>query len=195
MIFRKTNHREDAFLEQAIRGERAGLEYLVGAYKDLAYTVAFRIVMNKEDAEEVVQDSFLRAFASLEKFKRASKFSTWLFRIVYNTALTKVKDKKIQLSELGNPLDDNAFDISDHTEYDLLKKGEREKFVGLALNRLSEEDHLVISYFYIGEKSISEISEILGLKTSAIKMRLLRGRKQLEAELKILLNTELKDLL
>ena len=69
MIFRKTKQHEDAFLEQAIRGERAGLEYLVGAYKDLAYTVAFRIVMNKEDAEEVVQDSFLRAFASLENLK------------------------------------------------------------------------------------------------------------------------------
>jgi RNA polymerase sigma-70 factor (ECF subfamily) len=195
MIFRKTDKHEDAFFEQAIRGERTGLEYLVSAYKDLAYTVALRIVMNKEDAEEVVQDSFMRAFASLDKFKRASKFSTWLFRIVYNTALTKVKNKTMQLSDLGNPLEDNAFDIPDHTEYDLVKKGEREKFIGMALSRLSDEDHLVISLFYIGEKSISEIRDISGLKTSAIKMRLLRGRKQLEIELKVLLNTEIRDLL
>ena len=93
MIFKKYRDLGDHYIDSALRGERKGLEYLVNAYRDMAYTIAFRIVGNREDAEEVVQDSFLKAFKYLNQFKRASKFSTWLYRIIYNTALTKIGTK------------------------------------------------------------------------------------------------------
>src|ERR1700709_1259945 len=86
---------EDDYLELALRGNREGLEYLVGAYRTLAYTIAMKVLGNREDAEEVVQDAFLKAFAALKDFKRASRFSTWLYRIVYNTALTKRSNRPI----------------------------------------------------------------------------------------------------
>jgi RNA polymerase sigma factor (sigma-70 family) len=195
MWLKHENSQEDGFLEKAIRGDRAGLEYLVRTYKDLAYTIAIGIVSNNEDAEEVVQDSFLKAFRSLHTFRRASKFSTWLFRIVYNTALSKLKRKRIPTAGLDEKMNEAKVAMIESDEWDLLEQEERKKYIDLALTQLTTEDRLVITLHYIGEKSISEICEITGKEKSAIKMRLLRGRKQLESALGSLLNDEIKDLL
>jgi RNA polymerase sigma factor (sigma-70 family) len=84
---------DDSLLRQAGQGQPQALAQLVQRYQALAYTVAVRVVGNAEDAEEVVQDAFLKAFAALGQFQRAAKFSTWLYRIVYNTALTKKRER------------------------------------------------------------------------------------------------------
>ena len=90
---------EDLLLRQAGLGQPQALAQLVRHYQALAYTVALRVVGNPQDAEEVVQDAFLKAFAALAQFQRAAKFSTWLYRIVYNTALTKKRSRPL-LSDL-----------------------------------------------------------------------------------------------
>jgi len=183
---------EEIFLDKASRGERAGLEHLVKTYKNMAYSVAFRIVSNREDAEEVVQDAFLKAFASLSKFQRASRFSTWLYRITYNTALKKLQQRPTPTIGLEG-FDHN--EIPNQAEINLLQSDERQKFVDLALKQLTTDDYLVISLHYIGDKTVAEICEILDLRRSAVKMRLMRGRRQLELILKNLLNSEISDLL
>lgn len=194
MWLKQENRREDTFLEKAIRGDRIGLEYLVRTYKDLAYTIAIRIVSNREDAEEVVQDSFMKAFAALPEFRRASKFSTWLFRIVYNTALSRLKNRKMPTVDLDESMNEK-FVMVENQEWDQLKKEERNKYINLALDTLAIEERLVITLHYIGEKSISEICEIVGKEKSAVKMKLLRGRKQLESTLGLLLKDEIRDLI
>ncbi len=161
----------------------------------MAYTIAIRIVLNREDAEEVVQDAFMKAFASLSKFKKASKFSTWLYRIVYNTALTSKASRRISVVDLNGRLVNEQYISVENQPWDLTRDTERKKYVEIALGRLSEEDRVIITLHYIGELSISEICEIVNMKKSAIKMRLLRGRDQLEVELKLLLKDEVKDLL
>lgn len=195
MIKGKEGRREDALLEMASRGNRIGLEYLVNTYQKLAYTVAIKIVMNKEDAEEVVQDSFMKAFAGLKNFKRASKFSTWLYRIVYNTALTKLYSSHAPTADISVLRENEAALMLENAGYDLLKEHERKKYVDLALRRLSVEDYTVVSLYYLGEKEITDICEIMGLNKSAVKMRLLRARKQLNTEFEQLLNTEKINLL
>ena len=195
MWLKQENRQEDTFLEKAIRGDRIGLEYLVRTYKDLAYTIAIRIVSNREDAEEVVQDSFMKAFAALPEFRRASKFSTWLFRIVYNTAISKVTSRKMPTVDLDEKMNEGQFAVVENEEWDLLKREERKKYINLALDTLTTEERLVITLHYIGEKSISEICEIVGKEKSAVKMKLLRGRKQLESTLGLLLKDEIKDLI
>ncbi|MBX3239809.1 MAG: RNA polymerase sigma factor [Chitinophagaceae bacterium] len=195
MALKKDNNREDRFLEKAIRGDKEGLEYLVSTYQNLAYTIAVRIVLNREDAEEVVQDSFMKAFASLGNFKKASKFSTWLYRIVYNTALTKISNKSISTVGLNEHLGDEQYISVEDQQWNIIRHDERKKYIDLALRRLPQADRLIITLHYIGELTISEICEIVNMKKSAIKMRLLRGRTQLEAELKTLLKNEPKDLL
>jgi RNA polymerase sigma-70 factor (ECF subfamily) len=193
MVFKRDISLEDRYLEKAIQGERAGLEYLVNVYQDMAYTIAVRILQNSEDAEEVVQDSFLKAFRYLDRFKRASKFSTWLYRIVYNTALTKIGAKTLPTTELGEDTERMAYAQEDNTWHGLIES-DRKKYVEMALDSLKAEDRLIITLHYIAEKSIKEITEILDMKSSAVKMRLLRGRKQLETRLRQTLNNEITEL-
>lgn len=187
--------KENYYLNKAIGGNRQGMEYLVAAYQDLAYTIAIKIVLNNEDAEEVVQDAFLKAFASLSNFRKASKFSTWLYRIVYNTALTKVSTKKLLQVNLSDNLEHNWHGMDENIGWKNLKNADLKIYINKALGELKEDDRLIVTLHYIAEKSIAEIGEIMNLKKSAIKMRLLRGRRQLESELNLLLNDELKDLL
>lgn len=179
MIFKKYRDLGDHYIDSALRGERKGLEYLVNAYRDMAYTIAFRIVGNREDAEEVVQDSFLKAFKYLNQFKRASKFSTWLYRIIYNTALTKIGTKNNLTLELD---DDNEYTEYVSDEGSILQRlanADRKKYLSIAIEKLKKEDQLIVTLHYIADKSIAEITEIMDMKSSAIKMRLLRSRKQI----------------
>ena len=195
MPIQKDNIEEDRFLKMATRGEREGLEYLVKNYQDLAFAIAIKIVLNREDAEEVVQDSFMKAFASLGNFKRVSKFSTWLYRIVYNTAITKIGKTSISTVNLNDGIEIKPHISGEVQQWDLIRQEERKKYIDLALGRLTPQVQLIISLHYLGELTVSEISEILDMKKSAIKMRLLRGRTQLRTELMILLKSEIKDLL
>ena len=185
---------EDQLLQQAIRGERRALERLVQTHQAMAYTVALRVVGNQQDAEEVVQDAFLKAFGALAQFQRAAKFSTWLYRIVYNTALTSQRSRPAATSELEESLPSQERTHHEPGSWEGLEQADRQKYVALALNRLPADDALVLTLYYLGEKSIAEICTILGKKTSAVKMQLLRGRQQLEQALRQLLPTELRNL-
>ncbi|MDJ1466821.1 RNA polymerase sigma factor [Xanthocytophaga flava] len=186
---------EQQILEKAIRGDRQALTYLVKRYTNMAYTIALKIVHNKEDAEEVMQDAFMKAFASLNKFNKTAKFSTWLYRIVYNTALTKRKCQPINHIGIESTLLQESLKTEAHVEWNDLQNQDRKKYVQQALSHLMPDDYLVVTLYYMGDKSIAEISEIMDKKTSAIKMQLLRARKQLEQELKRVLDEEIKDLL
>ncbi|MGI4736786.1 MAG: RNA polymerase sigma factor [Janthinobacterium lividum] len=185
---------EDQLLRQACLGHPQALAQLVRRYQALAYTVALRVVGNPQDAEEVVQDAFLKAFAALAQFQRAAKFSTWLYRIVYNTALTKKRSRPL-LSDLPQTSDTAAEPSATADGWEAVRHADQRKYLALALARLPPEDALVLTLHYLGEQSIAEICIILGKKTSAIKMQLLRSRKQLEQALTQLLPTEFQHLL
>ncbi|WP_282160808.1 RNA polymerase sigma factor [Ulvibacterium marinum] len=189
------NKQEDRFLKKAAQGNREGLEYLVNTYKNLAYTVAITILRNREDAEEVVQDAFIKAFASLKGFKKSSKFSTWLYRIVYNCALTKIASRKIMNASLEEVSSHEKNSNAENKGWDALRSHEKRKYIDRAMDRLSPEDRLLFTLHYVHGKTISEIGNIMDLKRSAIKMRLLRGRKQLKIELESVLGNEVKNLL
>lgn len=185
---------EDLLVRQAGLGQPQALAQLVQRYQALAYTVALRIVGNPQDAEEVVQDAFLKAFAALAQFKRAARFSTWLYRIVYNTALTK-KRSRPRLQDLPPTLDVAAAPTASADGWEAVRQADQRKYLALAMARLPPEDALVLTLHYLGEQSIAEICVILGKKTSAVKMQLLRSRKQLEQVLTQLLPTEFEYLL
>jgi len=185
---------EDLLLRQAGQGQPQALAQVVRCYQALAYTVALRVVGNPQDAEEVVQDAFLKAFAALAQFQRAAKFSTWLYRIVYNTALTKKRSRPV-LSDLPPATETTAEHSATGDGWEAVRHADQQKYLALALARLPAEDALVLTLHYLGEQSIAEMCVILGKKTSAIKMQLLRSRKQLEQALTQLLPTEFQHLL
>jgi RNA polymerase sigma-70 factor (ECF subfamily) len=191
MEFFHPSSAEDLLLRQAGLGQPQALAQVVQRYQAMAYTVALRVVGNPQDAEEVVQDAFLKAFAALAQFQRAAKFSTWLYRIVYNTAVTKKRSRPL-LSEL--PQTEEMPDEHAADGWEAVRQADRKKYIALALASLPPDDALVLTLHYLGEQSIAEICTILNKKTSAIKMQLLRSRKQLEQALTRLLPTEFQHL-
>jgi len=185
---------ESDIIRTILDGNPQKFSYFIAEYKHMAYSIAFRMVGNREDAEEIVQDSFIRAYKSLNKFRRDSKFSTWFYRIVVNRALS-VKSSKNQVVE--SDLDGIRNTNFEQIESDLneLAKSDRTRFITSALDRLSDEDRLLLTLFYLSENSVEEISEITGIKPDNVKMKLSRARKKMYVVLEQLLKGELKSIL
>jgi RNA polymerase sigma factor (sigma-70 family) len=187
---------EELIIERAIAGDESAYRYLLETNKAFAFTIALRIVRNREDAEEIVQDSFIKAFRSIGRFKRSGKFTTWLYKIIYNTALSSIRGGKVKLDQLD---EHQNYELSLPSNYengfDKLKNDDRLKYIKLAISNLDEIDNLMITLYYIGECNVSEINEITGWNKSTIKVRLFRARQKIYVELSKLLDKELIDLL
>ena len=93
---------DQIYIDKVLQGDTNAFAYLINKYKDMTYTLAIKIVKNHEDAEEVAQDSFLKAYQKIDSFKGNSKFSTWLYTIVYRTAITKIRKKKLETSDIDD---------------------------------------------------------------------------------------------
>lgn len=184
---------ETATIQKVLNGDVNAFASIIDTYKDLALTLAYNIVLNKEDAEEIVQDSFVKAYKSLAGYKGDAKFSTWFYRIVVNTALNKNKRKKLFILSIEEPVAENfAFDLP---ALDLYRTTEQKKFIKEAIKGLTENERVCITMHYLNELSIDEIKELTGITASNIKVLLFRGRKKLYQHLQKLLKEELNNLI
>ena len=105
-------------IEKILQGDTSSFSFLVESYKDMAYTIAMKIVRNAEDAEEVAQDSFVKAYQQLQSFKGNSKFSTWLYTIVYRTAISKIRKKKLEVTDIDDyVIENHSIDPKEYEEY------------------------------------------------------------------------------
>ena len=165
-------------------GEEEQFKVLIDKYKHFAFTLAHNIINNREEAEEAAQDSFMKAFRALAKFNRQAKFSTWLYRIVSNTAITYSRRNKVKKEDIETVKNVSAAPSQG------LEKQDQQRFLQKGLSLLSEHDRLVISLFYLKELSLEEIAEITGIKATLVKVQLHRARKRLANQLQILLREE-----
>ena len=183
------------YIDRVLKGDSNAFAPLINRYKDLIFTLVIKIVKDREDAEEVAQDSFIKAYQKLDSFEGKSKFSTWLYTIAYRNALTKVRKKKLETTDIDSYVLDNHKDDHDFPQLEAIKNGEQQKYVRMAIDRLGETDSLLITLFYLHDNSIEEIQEITEMSQSNVKVRLFRARKKLHSELSILLKEEVKTIL
>jgi len=168
-----------AYIELVLSGNSGAFGYIVDHHKDKAFNLAFRICGNREDAEEIAQDSFLKAFRSLNGFKMKSSFATWFYRIVYNTSISYVRVRKKGVLSLEDfPADATDF-IGDNSSDDDAEKEYRNALIGFALQKINEEERGLITLYYYDEMSTDEISDITGISKSNIKVRLFRARQKM----------------
>jgi len=189
------NNSDQIYIDKVLQGDTNGFAYLINKYKDMVYTIAIKIVKSHEDAEEVAQDSFLKAYEKLDSFKGNSKFSTWLYTIAYRNSITKIRKKKVATSDIDDYVMDNYSEGSEFPQLEAIKNGEQQKYVREAISRLPEKDALLITLFYMNESSVEEIEQITNLTQSNIKVKLFRARKKLNTELSFLLKEEVKTIL
>jgi len=177
------------YIEQVLAGNSNSFSYIVDRHKDKAFNLAFRICGNREEAEEIAQDSFMKAYRSLGSFKMKSSFATWLYRIVYNTAISNVRVKRKGVLSLEDfPADATDF-IGANTTEEEAESEYRKSIINFALQKLNEEERGLITLFYFEEMDSDEISEVTGIGKPNIKVKLFRARQKM---LEIIEKTEKK---
>lgn len=174
----KMGNDETHIIHRILKGETSLYEYFLDKYSQQVFILIIRIVENQEDAEELTQDTFLKAFEHLSSFKAESSFSTWIYRIAYNTAISATRKRKQELIVMDSAM---LMNISDQQIDDALNDESEERVGKLnkAIKKLDAEERALISLFYNEEKTIGEIALILGLTESNAKVKLHRIRKKL----------------
>ena len=172
---------DTAVIQMVLQGQQAAYATLVTRYQQYVFTLTMRYVNNREQAEELAQDVFVKAYRCLADFKGNSKFSTWLYTIVNTTCLShlrKRKDGTILLEE------EKMITISDNSSAekpsDRMEQRTQKQMLNNALKHLPESDAQMLTLFYQGEQSVEEIGMILGLSVSNVKVKLFRARQKLK---------------
>lgn len=181
---------ESALVAAAKRGDLNAFQELVTRYEDKIYRLAWNITRNKEDAEDAMQDAFMKAFQHLAGFEGGSRFYTWLVRIAVNEALMKLRRRR---SNREVPMDDSEDENGDVVVREFadwkpnpeqqFAQGELERILQAAANKLSPGFRTVFYLRDVEGLSTEETAELLDLTEGAVKARLFRARLRLREEL------------
>lgn len=163
---------------KVLKGDSSAFGYFVDTYQDMAVTIAYRICGNKQDAEDIVQNAFVKAFHNLHTFRSASKFSTWFYRIVYNTALSETKGA-FHHTEF---VDYKVMDVEpSYSEFDTMvqiEENERKEMVNQALDKMPKDESILLTLYYLEDNSVKDITQITGMTEANVKVKLFRARKR-----------------
>lgn len=164
-------------IARVLKGDTSAFGYFVDTYQDMAITIAYRICNNKQDAEDIVQNAFVKAFHNLHTFRSDSKFSTWFYRIVYNTAVSHINTSVFNSEFVDyNQGADNSF--SDMDTLDQIEEKEKTALIAKTMEKMPRDEGLLLTLFYLEENSIKEITTITGLSEANVKVKLHRARKR-----------------
>lgn len=180
---------DNQLIQKVLDGNTATYTVIVDRYKDLVYSVVLKIVKNHEEAEETAQDTFLKAYHALSTFKREAKFSTWLFRIAYNTAISKTRRKQLTTTAIDDKMIENYSTDEIKENLGQLDMEDQVKVLQKAIQLLGNEDQLLINLFYRNRQSIDEIASITGFSDANVKVKLHRIRKRLYVEMQSRINS------
>jgi RNA polymerase sigma factor (sigma-70 family) len=178
-----------------LQGDHQSYGEIVKRHQNFVFSITLRYTDNREDAEEISQDVFVKAYRSLSDFRGASKFSTWLYTIVTTSCITFLRKKKLDTRSLDN---EQVFELADSQDSEFranqVEQKSRIAMVNEAIKLLSPDDARMITLFYKGEQSLEEIGQIMGIEPNAAKVRLHRARQRLKEKMEKYFMQEVKDL-
>ncbi|TPG44527.1 RNA polymerase sigma factor [Flavobacterium pectinovorum] len=179
------------YIDKILQGETNAFAVLVDRYKNMIYTLALKMIKNREEAEEVAQDTFIKIYNSLGKFKGDSKFSTWIYKIAYNTCLDSLKKNKKE--DLNISIDEFSAHLIKTMDNALsaLEEKERKQTIQNCLDLLPSEENFLLTLFYFEDQSLEEIGKIMSINANNVKVKLFRSRQKLAVILKKQLEPEI----
>ncbi|GGI26759.1 RNA polymerase sigma factor [Pedobacter mendelii] len=183
-------------IQNVLTGDTGQYALLVKRHQRFVFTLALRFAKNREDAEEIAQDCFVKAYKALGTFKQTAKFSTWLYTITYTTAMTFLRKKRLDTSSISD--EETFLQLENHTSAfnaNIYEQQNGHSFLNEAITHLMPDDAAIITMFYKGEQSLEEIGVALNMEPNTIKVKLHRARQRLKEKLQYLLKDEVKDLL
>ena len=174
------NNLSDAEIIDSVRkGNRNDFSMLIDRYKNKAYSMVVRMLKNNMEAEEVLQDCFLKAYYGLNSFRQEAKFSTWFYRIVYNTALTRLAGKKRKINAEMGSMDDYS-DTLPADDYKVTEQMDTGEILSKLVQKLPANYAAAINMFYINDMSCEEIAAIMNISAGNVKVILHRSRNALK---------------
>lgn len=190
-----TGLNDNEIISKVLSGEHQAYAGLVNRYQNYVFTLALRMVKTREDAEEVAQDVFIKAYKYLADFRGASKFSTWLYTIVNNTCISFLRKKKLDIHSLDN---EAVFERAQGQESGMhantIEQKSKLNMVHQAIAMLGPDDAQIITLFYKAEQSLEETAQVLGIEVNAAKVRLHRARTRLKEKMESHFAEEIRDL-
>src|SRR6187402_724446 len=186
---------DNDLIKSVLQGNQRDYSELVKRYQNFVFTIVLRYTESREDAEEISQDVFVKAYRSLADFRGESKFSTWLYTIANTTSITFLRKKKLDVHSLDN---EKVFEVADSKDSgfraNLVEQKSRVNMVSEAIALLSPDDAEIITLFYKAEQNLEEISRILRLETNTAKVRLHRARTRLKEKMEKNFSEEVKNI-
>jgi len=190
-----TGLNDNELISRVLKGDQQAYAGLVSRYQNYVFTLTLRFTKNREDAEEVSQDIFIKAYRSLADFRGASKFSTWLYTIVNTTCITFLRKKRMEVHSLDN---EKVFEVADSVDSgmraNMVEQKSRVAMVNNAIEMLNPDDAEVLTLFYKGEQSLEEIAMILGIEANTAKVRLHRARTRLKEKMEKHFSEEVRNI-
>jgi RNA polymerase sigma factor (sigma-70 family) len=178
-----------------LKGDQQAYSILVDRYRNFVFSITLRYINSREDAEEVAQDVFIKAYRSLADFKGQSKFSTWLYTITTTSCLTFLRKKKLNVQSLDNEqVFATAENIDGGMNANQVEQKSRITMVNEAIKLLGPEDAQIITLFYKGEQTLEEIAGVMGKEVNTVKVQLHRARGRLKEKMHKYFSAEVKDL-
>jgi RNA polymerase sigma factor (sigma-70 family) len=183
-------------IQETLAGNQSAYADLVKRHQRFVFTLAMRFAKRREDAEEIAQDCFIKAYRSLGSFQGQSKFSTWLYSIVYTTAMTALRKKRVDTDSID---DENTYIQVENqsSAYDVnnAENKSRSFYLNQAIEQLLPDDAAIITLFYKGEQSLEEIGRAMNMEPNTVKVKLFRARQRLKEKLERNLKNETKELI
>ncbi|MDZ4809917.1 MAG: RNA polymerase sigma factor [Bacteroidota bacterium] len=190
-----TGLNDNEIISKVLSGDYQAYAGLVNRYQNYVFTLTLRIVKNREDAEEVAQDVFIKAYKYLADFRGASKFTTWLYTIVNNTSISFLRKKKLDIHSLDN---EKIFEMADNQDSgmraNMVEQKSKLAMVNEAIGLLNPDDAQIITLFYKAEQSLEETAQVLGIEVNAAKVRLHRARTRLKEKMETYYAEEVRNL-
>jgi RNA polymerase sigma-70 factor (ECF subfamily) len=182
-------------ISKILQGEKTLFAEVVERYRNYVFTLVLRFTDNREDAEEISQDVFVKAYRSLVDFRGESKFSTWLYTIVRTSCITFLRKKKLDITSIDNErtflqLENQESGFKANT----IEQKSRHAMVNEAIRMLSPDDAQLITLFYKGEQSLEEIGRVMGLEPNTVKVKLHRARHRLKEKMEKYFSHEIREI-
>jgi RNA polymerase sigma-70 factor (ECF subfamily) len=182
-------------ISRVLKGEQQLFAALVERYQNYVFTLVLRFIEIREDAEELSQDIFVKAYRSLADFRGDSKFSTWLYTIVRTSCITFLRKKKLETTSIDN---EKTFIQLENRESGFkanqVEAKSRQAMVNEAITLLNPDDAQIITLFYKGEQSLEEIGNIIGAEPNTVKVKLHRARQRLKEKMEKHFSHEVREI-
>ncbi len=173
-------HQDDhIYITKTLEGEVNAFAMLIDRYKHMVYTLSLRMMKTTEEAEEVSQDVFLKAFQKLDSYKGTSKFSTWLYSITYHKCLDSLSRKRKQPTHYAVEIQEEITEEKTASILEAIEANELRGQLEQCIQQLREEDAFLVTLYYLEEQTLEEIATVTGMTKNNVKVKLFRSRKKL----------------